>query len=151
MATVEFQPYNTQPQNNRRKDTAQGVAVGVGATGAVSYQAKQAATKSGLRNMFTNVNKGTKAIKENVGEVSSLCEKFSKDMQKFSKSIMARLAKMKNLKVIGPIVKSPIAGGIANTFGAAMAFFALVTGVRKAVDNGRLAVGDLKEKINLAA
>ena len=138
-------------QSNKRKETAQGVAVGVGTTGAISYQAKRTATKNGLRSVFTNVNKGTKIISENAGEVSSLYGKFTKDVQRFSKSLMARFAKLGNWKFIGPIVKSPAARGLANGFGVVMAFFALVTGVRKAVDNGRLAVGDLKDKLNLAA
>ena len=136
---------------DRRRDAAQGVAVGVGTTGAISYQAKKTATKNGLRSVLTNVNKGGKVIRENAGEVSSLYEKFAKDVQRFSKSLMARMAKMKSWKVVGPLVKSPAAKGVANGFGVVMAFFALVSGVRKAVDNGRLAVGDLKDKLNLAA
>lgn len=143
-------PYNFQGQD-KRKDAAQGVAAGVGATGAISYQAKRAATKNGLRSVFTKVNNGSKVVRENAGEISSLYNKFTKDIQRFSKSLMARFAKMKTWKFIGPLVKSPVARGVANGFGVVMAFFALITGVRKAVDNGRLAVGDLKDKLNMAA
>ena len=77
-------PYNFQGQD-KRKDAAQGVAAGVGATGAISYQAKRAATKNGLRSVFTKVNNGSKVVRENAGEISSLYNKFTKDIQRFSK------------------------------------------------------------------
>lgn len=146
-------PYNLPAEHfskEKRKDTAQGVAVGVGATGAVSYQAQRVAAKNGIRSVFTNVTNASRATRANVGEVTSLYGKFVNDVQRFSRSIMARFAKLRDVKVIGTLVKSPMTRGIAKGFGVAMAFFALVTGLRKAVDNGRLAVNDIQEKLNLS-
>ena len=61
---------------------------------------------------------------------------------------MARISKYKEWKFIGPIVKSPVAKAATGVFGATMAFFVLVSGVQKAVDNGRLALNDLHRRID---
>ena len=55
-------------------------------------------------------------------------------------------SKFKDMKYIGPLLKNPAIKLFASGCGAAMAFFALITGISKAIRNGRIAVGDLKDR-----
>lgn len=136
--------YPTQ-QPSKRKDAEQKVAAGVGATGAgaAAYQAKRTTVNRTLQGWFTNLTNTTRAARQNAAEVTGLAGKFKHNFARFSSDIMSKAMKYKELKVIGPIVNSPIMKGAAGIFGGAMAFFALVTGIDKAYRNGRLAVANI--------
>ncbi|MBP3820899.1 hypothetical protein J6G99_04560 [bacterium] len=141
----------TPEQKARHQEKAQEVAAGTGVAGAASYQAKRYATKQTLNGMFTKVTEASKIAHQNTKVASGLWGKFKYDIGRFSTSIMNQVAKFENMKIIGPIIKSPIMKGTANCFGIGMAFFALVTGLDKAYRNGKFAVLDLKEKMGLVA
>lgn len=143
----------TPEQQAKRKETEQKVATGVGATGAgaAAYQAKRTSVNRTLQSMFANVTNTTKNARQNAAEVTSLLGKFKLNVTKFSGDIMAKAMKLKDVKYIGAIVKSPVMRGAAGVFGGAMAFFALVTGVDKAYRNGRLAVTDVSSRLGFNA
>lgn len=142
--TIQFTP----EQQAKRKDAEQKVATGVGATGAgaAAYQAKRTTVNRTLQGWFTNLTNTTKAARQNAAEVTGLAGKFKQNFARFSSDIMSKAMKFKEMKFIGPIVKSPVMKGAAGIFGGAMAFFALVTGIDKAYRNGRLAVADIGGK-----
>ena len=142
--TIHFKP----EQQTKRKDAEQKVATGVGATGAgaAAYQAKRTTVNRTLQGWFTNLTNTTKAARQNAAEVTGIFGKFKHNFARFSGDIMSKAMKYKEMKFIGPIVKSPIMKGTAGVFGGAMAFFALVTGIDKAYRNGRLAVADIGGK-----
>ena len=50
-----------------------------------------------------------------------------------------------------PIIKSPITKKLTGAFGALTAVFVLISGLSDASKNGKIAVADLKEKLDLAA
>lgn len=152
--------YQRTPQQQRR-ETTQGVATGVGAAG-VTAQATTYASKQGVFAKFGNpltkvkellgfTTKTAKNLEKNSAEVTGLWNKFFKDMKLFSADAWARVSKFKEWKFIGPIVKSPVMKGATSVFGATMAFFVLVSGVQKAVDNGRLALNDMHRRIDRTA
>ena len=142
ISMISFGSGTANEQIDRRKERAQDVATGAGVTGAAAYQAKRTTVNNTLKNMFTHVTEVTKTTRQNAAEVTGLFGKFKFNMKRFSGSIINQAMKFKDMKYIGPLVKSPITKGIATGFGAAMAFFALVTGVDKAYRNGKLAVAD---------
>jgi len=133
---------NPYSETTTRRDRAENVAIGAGVGGA-------AVSNKGLRQGIQKaINFGTTA-KNSTKEVTGLWGKFLKDAKVFSASIMNRIGKFKNMKYIGPIIKNPAVRLVASGCGAAMAFFALVTGLSKAVRNGRIAVGDLKDRFDI--
>lgn len=142
------------PEQQKRRETTQNVATGVGAAG-VTAQATTYASKQGVYGRFKGIlgttTQTAKTIERNSAEVTGLWNKFFRDMKLFSADAMARISKYKELKFIGPLIKSPVMRGATSVFGATMAFFVLVSGVQKAVDNGRLALNDMHRKFNRAA
>jgi hypothetical protein len=148
-ARIQFTP----EQQAKRKDTEQKVATGVGTTaaGAAAYQAKRTTVNRTLQTWFTNLTNTTRTARQNAAEVTGLFGKFKNNFAKFSGDIMSHAMKFKEMKVIGPIVKSPIMKGTAGIFGGAMAFFALVTGIDKAYRNGKLAVCDVRNRFGYNA
>ena len=139
------------PEQQKRRETTQNVATGVGAAG-VTAQATTYASKQGVYARFKGflgtTTKTAKTLERNSAEVTGLWNKFFRDIKIFSADAMARISKYKEWKFIGPIVKSPVAKAATGVFGATMAFFVLVSGVQKAVDNGRLALNDLHRRID---
>lgn len=162
--SMAINSFNNQPipatQQQKRKETTQTVATGVGATGGFAASARTYATKRGL-----NAAKGEKTLEmmleatQNVTQTASqntevargLWATFRRNVKVFSNDFLLQVAKFKNSKFIGPIIKSPLTKKVAGAFGGAMAFFVLVTGVNEACENGSLAVGDLKHKLNYIA
>lgn len=158
MAPIGFEKINssysqglTDQQRAKRKVAKENVAEGVGVTGAVTYQARQFATKRSINTMMENVTNAARLTAQNTKEATTLLGKFKLDIGRFTKDVTARVMKLQNMKFIGPIVKSPVVKGACGAFGFTMAFFALVTGVNKAVDNGRMAIGDFQNRFNRAA
>ena len=139
------------PEQQKRRETTQNVATGVGAAG-VTAQATTYASKQGVyarfKGLLGTTTNTAKTLERNSAEVTGLWNKFFRDIKIFSADAMARISKYKEWKFIGPIVKSPVAKGATSVFGATMAFFVLVSGVQKAVDNGRLALNDMHRRID---
>lgn len=146
-----YSPNLTAAQIKQRKEATQDVAAGVGATGITATATRYAGKQGVLQRMFTNVQEVTKVTSKNSREITGLWSKFMHNTKLFTNDIMSKFTKFKGNKLIAPIIESPLAKGASKIFGATMAFFVLVTGVQKAFDNGRLAVGDLKDKLNIAA
>lgn len=141
----------TPEQRAKRKETEQKVATGAGVTGAAAYQAKRTSVNRTLQGMFAKVTDVTRTTRQNAAEVTGLIGKFKHNFAKFSGHIIEQAMKFKDVKYVGAIVKSPVMRGVAGVFGGAMAFFALVTGVDKAVRNGRLAVADVSSRLGFNA
>lgn len=135
----------TPEQRRQRRETTQNVATGVGATG--SAYASRNFIYGKLKNVIGTTTKTAKTIEHNTAEITGLFGNFLKNAKEFSADAYARLMQYKNVKYIGAIIKSPIVKKATGVFGGVMAFFVLVTGVQKAVDNGKIAIGDLKDKI----
>ena len=133
---------NPYESRTTRREKAENVAVGAGVGGA-------AVSNKGLRQGIQKAINFSTTAKNNTKEVTGLWGKFLKDAKIFSASIMNRIGKFKNMKYIGAIIKNPAVRLVASGCGAAMAFFALITGVSKAIRNGRIAVGDLKDRFNV--
>lgn len=137
---------------SNKKETGQHVAEGVGVTGVVSHQARRYATKKTvLNNMMENVSNAARLTSQNAREATTLWGKFQINITRFTKDITARVMKFQDMKFIGPIIKSPVMKGACSIFGFTMAAFALVTGINKAMENGKLALNDINQKLNKAA
>lgn len=142
----------TQQQSQRSQDnTNNKVAAGTGLAGATAYQAKRSSVNSFLRDWFSRLTTTTKTTRQNAPEVIGLFGKFKKNVGMFTASIINKAMKFKDMKFIGPIINSPVTKGVASFLGVGMAFFALVTGIDKAYRNGKIAVSDIKDKLNMAA
>ncbi|MBR1460740.1 hypothetical protein IJ596_03795 [bacterium] len=138
-----YRDVSTTTTTTQRRENTEKAAVGAGVGGA-------ALSNKGLRQGIQKAISFSTTAKENTIEAKGLWGKFLKDTKIFSASIMNRISKFKDLKYIGPVLKNPAVRLVAGGVGAVMAFFALVTGVSKAIRNGRLAVGDLKDRFNEA-
>ena len=139
--TFTRNPYSDASVAAQRRENTEKAAVGAGVGGA-------ALSHKGLRQGIQKAINFSTTAKENTKEVTGLWGKFLRDTKIFSASIMNRISKFKDLKYIGPVLKNPAVRLVAGGVGAVMAFFALVTGVSKAIRNGRIAIGDLKDRFN---
>ncbi len=141
-----------QQQRKKRQQTTQNVATGTAATGTAAYQAKRYASKKYLSGMLDTVNSTARTVEMNAREASSLWSRFKVNSVKFAKDATARLMKLKDNRILGPIVKSKAMRAVTGAFGVVMAAFVLVTGVNDSIKTGRIAVDDLQAKLhNLAA
>ncbi len=142
-------------QKEQRKEVAKDAAVAGGATGAGVQAARSAAAKNvGKKNIskaiheaFDKTTGASKIVNQNSKEVSGIFNNFWKNAKTFANKFSAKMAKFQNSKYIAPIVKSPFMKKVAGAFGYGMAFFVLVTEVSQALLNGKIMVGDLKEKV----
>ena len=150
-AHMEQTGFTSRNPESRRKENVEVAALGIGTAGAVSHQAQQQVTKSYLRSMFSSVTEGSKVIRTNVGEATTLFGRYKQNVVRYTKYAMKQLSRFENSKYIAPLFKNKMVLGAASVFGTVMAFFALVTGVNKSIDNGKLMVGDIKDKLGLAA
>jgi len=146
---------STAPKENR-KEKAQNAAAAGGAAGCTVQTAKTIATRRAarkelaantLRDTFTGVAKTAKTVKKNSKEVTGLLSQFFKNAKDFSDDMMKVFARVKRDKAVSALLKNPVLRGISGAFGYSMAFFVLVSGLTKAVDNGKITIGDLKDKL----
>lgn len=154
MNTIDFrpQPQYTPEQRQQRKEQ---VATGVGGAAGLSATATRYAGKKGLKaqageeilgRMTAQVSNGIKTVNQTQEVATGFITTFKNNLKMYTKSIMDQLAKFKDSKFIGPIVKSPITRRFSALAGGLLAFFVLVTGVNKAFKNGEIAVDDLKSQ-----
>jgi len=157
-----LQPQNLTPeQQQKRKENTEQAATVIGGTGfaasATRYAGKRGLMKNAetgekvLKTMLENTQKTAKFVSKNSAEAKGLFGNFINNAKIYAGDILNRIAKFKDNKFFGPIVKSPLMKKAAGAFGVTLAFFVLVTGVRKAAETGSLAIDDVKNKYHLAA
>lgn len=142
--------YQTVKQR-QQKDGKEAVVTATGVTATASYVGKSSMKKAVLseKNVKTTIDgikTTTRTINNNVGLIERLARKFHIDYKTFNLDLTKRLAKLKDVKYIAPIVKSPIAKGAVASVSGALAFFVLVTGLKDAANNSAVAINDLKHK-----
>ena len=160
MDTAIRQPYFhnsklTPEQRAQRRHETQEVAAGVGAAGVTAHVgATRYAGRQGsmgmLRNMYEKMIKTSKITAQNNEIATGIWAKLVRDTKRFSSYAMKQLKSFENMKFIGPIIKSPITKKLTGAFGALTAVFVLISGLSDASKNGKIAVADLKEKLDLA-
>lgn len=146
---VYFHSNLTPEQRMQRRHETQEVAVGVGAAGVTAHVGTSKGTM--LRNMYEKVIKTSKMTARNNEIATGVWAKLVRDTKRFSKHAMTKLKSFENTKFIGPIIKSPVTKKLTGAFGAVTAVFVLISSLGEASKNGRIAVEDLKEKLDMAA
>lgn len=154
--TISFNSSLTPQQRAQRRHETQEVAVGVGAAGVTAHVgATRYASRKGsmgmLRNMYDKMITTSKVTAQNNEIATGAWAKLVRDTKRFSRHAMAKLKSLENVKFIGPIIKSPITKKLTGAFGAVTAVFVLISSLGEASKNGKIAVADLKEKLDLAA
>ena len=139
-----------------RKKTQEDVAVGAGGAAGITATATKMASKKGLKSategekilqeMMGDVKRTANAVNQTSKTATGLFARFKSNVKMYSADIMKRLNQFKNSKYIGPIVNSPITKKLSMLAGGVLAFFVLATGVNKAINNGSVAVNDLKNQ-----
>lgn len=149
MATVV--PINenvSQVQAQRRRKTTETVATGVGVTG---YATRYASKRGILGSMLGRTNQTMHIANSEIKQATTLFGKFSANAKYFTQKIIKFFSNYENSRIIGPIVKNPIVQKCAGGFGTIMAFFVLVTGVRKAIESGSSAISNAKHRYDYFA
>ncbi len=149
VSQIHFDSNLTPEQRMQRRQQTQEVAVGVGAAGVTAHVGTSRGTM--LRNMYDRIIKTHKLAAQNNEIATGMWAKLVRDTKRFSKFAMAKLKPLENAKFIGPIIKSPITKKLTGAFGAVTAVFVLISGLSEASKNGKIAVADLKEKLDMAA
>lgn len=135
-------------QAQKRKQTTENVATGVGVTG---YATRYAGKKGILGSMLGKTNATMHVANAEIRQATTLIGRFTQNTKFYTKKIINFLANYENSKILGPIVKNPIIKKCAGGFGTVMAFFVLITGVRKAVENGSSVLDRAKHKYDYFA
>ncbi len=152
---INFTSSQAQSVQEQRKDKQEQVATGIGGAAGVTAAATKYAGRKGLKaqagekflgELSGQVANGIKGVNKTQQVAEGFIASFKQNLKMYSASIMEHLNKFKNTKIIGSIVKSPIARKASFLFGGALAFFVLVTGVNKAFENGQIAVEDFKQQ-----
>ncbi len=155
---VNLSKLNTVHSNltpEERKKRQENVATGVGGAAGLTASATKMASKRGLQaqaveptlqHMMQTVQNTTNAVNKNQRAARGLWAQYKANIQIYTQDLLKRLKSLKNSKVLGPIINSPITEKAAKFGGGALAFFVLVTGVNKAVKTGALAFDDLKNQ-----
>lgn len=150
---INFTSAQAQVAREQRKQTQEQVATGIGGAAGVTAAATKYAGRKGLKaqageqffgELSGQVASGIKGVNKSQEVAKGLWASFKQNIKMYSASVMEHLNKFKDTKIIGAIVKSPIAKKASFLFGGALAFFVLVTGVNKAFENGKIAVEDFK-------
>ena len=142
----------TQEEREQRKQTTQTVATGTAATGTAAYQAKKYAAGNGyLKEMLRNATRTARVVDMNAAEAVTLWQKFKYNSVHFANDAFTRLSRLQNNRFLKPIVTSKAMRGLTGAFGVVTAAFVLVTGVSDSVKTGRLALGDIQDKIGWLA
>lgn len=148
---------NLSPEQRlQRRHETQEAAVGVGAAGVTAHVgATRYAGRQGsmgmLRNMYEKMIKTSKVTAQNNELATGIWAKLVRDTKKFGNHALKQLMKFQDNKFIGPIVKNPLTKKLTGAFGAATAVLVLISGLSDASKNGKIAVADIKEKLDLAA
>lgn len=152
-AIQNIRTQNLSPeQQQKRKQNTEKAATVVGSTGfaatASRYASKRglAGGESTLQQMMNGVTEAAKLSGKGVKEATGIVARFKKYTQMYAADFMKLAEKVKTHKYIAPLISSPITKKLAGGFGGVMAFFVLLTEGSKAVENGALAVNDIKSK-----
>lgn len=161
-AVSQFQANAGTAQKKTKKEKTEQAATVIGGTGfaasANKYASKRGALmraaetgEKTLQTMLDATNKAARFTSKNSKTATGLFAKFKQNVQMYTADILKPFKKV-NSKFWKPIVNSPVIKKAANVIAVPMAFFVLVTGVRKAVETGAIAVDDVKSTIhNMAA
>ena len=158
---TSFQANLLNTNTDKKQEKKEKAAAAIGGTAGAATTASRMASKRGMQAAAAEANAGegilastlnrvagvAKKAEENSKVVNSLWGKFVQNSKMYAQDLMKRLEALKDAKIIGKIVKSPIAKGAASVAGGALAFFALVTGLNKAFRDGSIVVNDMKSKI----
>ena len=150
--TVTQIPFNsnlTSEQKQQRRQQTQEVAVGVGTAGVTAQVGTARGTT--LRNMYEKVLRTSKLTAQNKDVATGIWANLVRNTKRFSNHAMNWLKGFENTKFIGPIIKSPVTKKLTGAFGAVTAVFVLISGLSEASRNGRIAIGDIREKLDIAA
>lgn len=144
------------PADQTQKDKKEKAATIVGGAGfatTANKYAKGYASRRGLANGESTLQKMLEATTRTARQSSkiakesgSLIAKFKANVKIYTADAIRMISKLQDNKIIGAIVKNPLMKKVASGFGVVMAFFVLVTSLTKAVENGNLAINDAKEK-----
>ncbi|MBR1425574.1 hypothetical protein IJ579_08430 [bacterium] len=154
---VEFTPNiqsNRQQaeQRQQRKERTQAVATGVGVTGYGTAAATNYASKRGILGSMMNRSQSIARTAGNINrEATGLFSNFFRNTRKYTADIIHKLNHYEEMRFIGPIVKNPIVQKMAGGLGVVMAFFVLITGLRKSAETGAMAINDAKHRYRVAA
>lgn len=146
---ISFNSHLTPEQRMQRRHETQEVAVGVGAAGVTAHVGTSKGTM--LRNMYERIIKTSKVTAQNNELATGVWANLVRNTKRFSKHAMSKLKAFENTKFIGPIIKSPVTKKLTGAFGAVTAVFVLISSLGEASKNGKIAVADLKEKLDMAA
>lgn len=160
-AVSQFQANAGLNRKKTRKEKTEQAATVIGGTGfaasANKYASKRGAMAKAvetgektLQSMLDATNKAAKFTGKNAKTATGLFAKFKQNIKIYSGEIIKPFQKVNN-KFLRPILNNPITRKAANVIAVPMAFFVLITSVRKAVDNGSIAIDDLKSTIHNAA
>ena len=157
--TVNQVPFNsnlTPAQRHQRRHETQEAAVGVGAAGVTAHvgitrYSGRKGSMGMLRNMYENMIKTSKVTAQNNEIATGVWAKLVRDTKRFSNHAMTKLKAFENAKFIGPIIKSPVTKKLTGAFGAVTAVLVLISGLSDASRNGKIAIADIKEKLDMAA
>ncbi len=160
-ATGQTPIRTTAPNISREKKeevaTGVGAAAGITSASGLANSATRAAGKKALKaeaaektlgKMLDGVQTASRNVSKNTKEVTGLWKTFKANIAKYTNQLNGYVAKFKETKYIGAIIKSPVTKYLTKFFGGALAFFVLVTGVSKAVRTGAIAVDDFKSQYN---
>ncbi len=139
----------TPEQRAQRRHETQEIAVGVGAAGVTAHVGTSRGTM--LRNMYERIIKTSKLTAQNNEIATGIWAKLVRDTKKFGSHAFKWLKSFENTKFIGPIIKSPITKKLTGVFGGVTAVFVLISSLGEASKNGKIAVSDLKEKLDMPA
>ncbi len=141
--------------NPERKEKVQDAAAVAGGTGFVA-KATSMASKKGLKTV-QSAQRGLKTTMDAAAEAAHMASdglkqssgyiaQFKNLSRKYYGDAIRFMGRFKNNRFIKPIIKSPVAKGLASAFGGSLAFFVLISGIAEAAESGNNALSDFKNK-----
>ena len=140
LINLSFTSNQTHQETRKRQEeiaVGGGVAAGTGTIGKMMNRVQQT-TKT--------ANEATKLANEAAKTSKGLWASFKMNAKAYAVDIATRLKGLENVKIIGPIIKSPVTKYVSKFVGGAFAFFILATGITKMVNDGSRAVDDIKNR-----
>lgn len=141
--------------NNDKKEKVQDAATVAGGTGFVAKATSMASNRglktvqSAQRSLKTTMDAATEAAhmaSDGLKQSSGYIAQFKNLSRKYYGDAISFLGRFKDNKFIRPVIKSPIAKGLATAFGGTLAFFVLISGIAEAAESGNSAISDMQKK-----
>ena len=154
---LDFPSYEKKQDDRNRevaKHTAEAGTAGFGVVAARNYAQKKGIVGKMVANAAERASQAARTASRaarvanaNAKNASTLIDRFFRNSKIFAEDIMARLVRFKNNKFMKPIIESPLTKKFAGFLGGAFAFFVLITGLAESINNGKVMIGDAKDKI----